>query len=546
MTETKDLKTRIEHRFSAAGLTPASVQIRTFPGEVIAVVEVREDYERALELAAELDREISGGLVTVRRVFDSEPSERRPPVADVHDSRVNKFAQLLNARARTSESQPSLHYVEDVAQRIDVAMAPRHHLVFGRRGVGKTALLLEAKRQLSESRASTLWVNVQPLRSLGQVEAFLAIAGRLCDLLAGISEEHPPLPTGQWALLRDRITEEQLKDRPRPQSADRLVPLLQQALARYCLATGRAVYIFVDDIHYMRPNEVPGLLDRLHGISRDTSVWLKVAGIRHQTRWFTQSPPLGLQTGHDAEIINLDVTLEEPARAREYLKQILVGYVERTAASPLHRFLGSGAIDRLVLASGGVPRDFLSLCASAIQVARQRATARAVGVQDVNHAAGTAAKVKLQELEDDAAAAREGSQAFIDALTKVRDFLLNERQITFLRIDLIDKEQHPDEYGLLQGLMDLRMLHIVNASLSSAHQAGQRSEVYLLDLSQYSGARLKQKLQVLDFVRDHLVLKKTRSADPDRVGDTPRKLIDLLRRGPLFDLGRLSSILAES
>jgi hypothetical protein len=77
---------------------------------------------------------------------------------------------------------------------------------------------------------------------------------------------------------------------------------------------------------------------------------------------------------------------------------------------------------------------------------------------------------------------------------------------------------------------------------SDAHHAGQRSEVYLLDLSQYSGARLKRNLRVLDFVKDHLVLKKTRGDDIPRVGDTPRKLVELLRRGPIFELSHLTSI----
>jgi hypothetical protein len=293
-------------------------------------------------------------------------------------------------------------------------------------------------------------------------------------------------------------------------------------------------------VHYLDSNEVPRLLDSLHGVSRDNALWLKVAGIRHQTRWFTPAPPTGLQTGHDASIINLDVTLEEPAKARTFLLDILRGFVEECRAQPERRFLGASAIDRLVLASGGVPRDFLSLCAAALRIARLRASARTVGVQEVNHAAGAAAQTKLHELEDDAAAARGGSRALVAALNAVREFLIDAEQITFLRVDFLDKEKHPREYRLMQALMDLRMLHLIHSSLSDQHHVGRRSEVYLLDLSQYSGTRLKQKLAVLDFEADHLVLKKTRSNEKPRLGDTPRRLIELLRRGPVFTLDHLS------
>ena len=100
----------------------------------------------------------------------------------------------------------------------------------------------------------------------------------------------------------------------------------------------------------------------------------------------------------------------------------------------------------------------------------------------------------------------------------------------------------------MQGLMDLRMLHLINSGLSDAHHAGRRAEVYLLDLSQYSGARLKRDLRVLDFVGNHLVLKRTRKrtglagVEGPKVGDTPRRLVELLRRGPTFELGALSGI----
>ena len=288
--------------------------------------------------------------------------------------------------------------------------------------------------------------------------------------------------------------------------------------------------------------EVPGLLDLLHGVSRDNPVWLKVAGIRHQTRWFTPTPPRGLQTGHDASIINLDVTLEQPARAKTFLQNILRSYVEESQTSPSRGFLSPAALDRLVLACGGVPRDFLTLCGSALQIARQRMNARTVGVQDVNHAAGTAAQTKLHELEDDAAAARGRSQELVSALNAVRVFLLDQQQITFLSVDFMDKEVHPDEYGLMQGLMDLRMLHLINSGVSDAHHAGRRSEVYMLDLSLYSGARLKRNLRVLDFAKDNLILKTAQGLER---GDTARKLIDLLRRGPLFNLERLSPIVLQ-
>ena len=543
MTTEITVRRLVERRFKTAGLQPLAIQVRSFPGETIAIVEVDHDYEKALQLAEELGTEIEDGFVTVRKVANRRSFRRsKGQIKDVHDDRIASLIELMNARARSSEHQPSLKYIQDVEESLKLAMSPRHHLIFGRRGVGKTSLLLEAKRKLEVDGACVLWVNMHSLRGVGVREAFLTVASRLCDLAIGTLLKSGTA-TSDVLLnnVRNVIEQQQLTTQALKRPA-LIVPKLQQAIARFCIETGTSIYIFLDDIHYLPSDFVPQFLDWLHGVTRDNPVWLKVAGIQHQTKWFNQSPPLGLQTGHDAAIINLDITLERPEKARAFLQNVLRGYVEETDVAPFSKFLSASAVDRLVLAAGGVPRDFLTLCASSLQTARGRANARTVGVQDVNNAAGVAAQTKLQELEDDAASAKGRSGVLVAALNCVREFLITTQQITFFRIDFRDKERHSTEYRLLQGLADLRMLHLINASLSDPHHAGSRSEVYLLDLSQYSGSRLKQKLTVLDFERSHLVLKRTRSSDAPRVGDTVLRLVSLLRKGPVFNLSVLSNI----
>jgi hypothetical protein len=546
VTSETAIRTLVERHFVNAGLHPVSVTVRSFPGEIIAVVEVNSDFERALSLAEEIGEQIDNGFVTVKQV--SKAAERRRvlgPVKTVHDERVPALIELMNARSRTSEHQPSLRYIQDAEERLKLAISPRHHLVFGRRGVGKTSLLLEAKRTLENDGHYVLWMNMHSLRGLRLRDVFLTVASRLCDLALGALQD--PLANSSKLLRTCQTLIEQQQYEPiyAKKKPAVLVPKLQQAIARFCLDVNHSVFIFLDDVHYLPASDVPQLLDWLHGVTRDNAAWLKVAGIQHQTRWFIPNPPTGLQTGHDAAIINLDVTLEHPEKAKLFLQNVLRTYLEESNATPYSGILSASALDRLVLASGGVPRDFLTLCAGSMQTARQRTNARTVGVQDVNNAAGTAAQTKLQELEDDAAAAEGRSKTLVAALNCVREFLLTEQQITYLRIDFRDKETRAREYRLLQALADLRMLHLINSSLSDPHHAGHRSEVYLLDLSQYSGYRLKQKLTVLDFEHGHIVLKRTRSADPAKVGDTVLKLVALLRRGPIFQLGKLSEIVKE-
>ncbi|MEU8661796.1 hypothetical protein, partial [Actinoplanes philippinensis] len=62
------------------------------------------------------------------------------------EARITQLIQLLEARSRASDALPSLKYVEDPRASLAAVATTRHHFIYGRRGVGKTSLLLEAKR----------------------------------------------------------------------------------------------------------------------------------------------------------------------------------------------------------------------------------------------------------------------------------------------------------------------------------------------------------------------------------------------------------------
>jgi hypothetical protein len=375
------------------------------------------------------------------------------------------------------------------------------------------------------------------MRNLSAYEAFLTTTARLCEIperrrTKSVSSETASNVRSRIAKLSARHLNKQ--------QIYRLLPDMHDLLNIFGRETQTDLYVFLDDIHYMSMKEQPVFLDMINSITRDNAIWIKAAGIRHQSRWFTDNPPTGLQTGHDAGLINLDITLEHPAKARKFLSDILETYMEEAKLGTSLAAILRPALDRLVLASGGVPRDFLILGATGIQVARQRPNALAAGVQDVNEAAGRIAQTKLQELEDDAASSIGRAGARLGVLNAIRQFLIEEKQITYFRVDFRDKETHPKEYEIMQSLMDLRLIHLINAGLSDERQAGCRSEVYMLDLSQFSGTRFKRNLKVLDFVRGYLVLKSTGGAAEARPGDTPRKLLSILRRGPLFQLSTLT------
>jgi len=113
-----------------------------------------------------------------------------------------------------------------------------------------------------------------------------------------------------------------------------------------------------------------------------------------------------VKLGDDADEIDLDLTLEKYASAKEFLKKILRSFIESCGSFSIQEILVDDAVDRLVLASGGVARDFLGIFRKSINVAREREHRQntrgpKVGIEDVNTAAGEYDTSKREEFKKD-------------------------------------------------------------------------------------------------------------------------------------------------
>ncbi len=548
-----DVVAVVSRGFSDAQIRAKNIEVREYPEESIVVVRVEEaDLTRAIDVGNALDRQLAKagfrGFVTVRQAeLEAQPALRRA-VTRLNDPRVAQLVQLVTARSRTSETQPSLSYVPDVENNLSTATAARHHLVFGRRGAGKTALLVEAKRIVEEQGHLSVWLNMHTYRREPAARMFLVICERLCELIriAYRSASQVPAVLTSANAIHDEADRQLAAANVDETQVRRLVPRMQSMMRRFLDVIGKRLYVFLDDFHYFDRAQQPLLLDMVHGAIRDCDAWMKVAAIEHLARWFEPRSHLGLETGHDAAHIDLDVTLQNPSSAAQFLERVLLSYAQHYGVRSLSSILSRGALERLVLASGAVPRDYLVLCANAIQQAQQRENAHQVGAQDVNKAAGDAKQKKIDELEDDAASSGGESQEILSALQRVRAFCIDERSWTFFRVDFRDKEERTVEYNVMQVLANLRLIHLIEPSLSDERRAGHRSEVYMLDLSQFAGQRLKRKLRVLDFDGGHFVLKETGTRNPAKIGDTANKRLGLLRRAPVLPLELLGKSVAQS
>ncbi|MCC6877414.1 MAG: hypothetical protein IT378_24120 [Sandaracinaceae bacterium] len=159
----------------------------------------------------------------------------------------------------------------------------------------------------------------------------------------------------------------------------------------------------------------------------------------------------------------------------------------------------SGALDRLVLASGGVARDFLGILRRSIVRARERGdTARGekIGVEDVNGGAGEYDSSKREELLRDTLDDRVRLE---DEFAEISRFA---KKYSKANVFLVDKDLPDTETAVIAELVDLRLIHKVRTRVTvTTDRPGKIFEAYMLDVSQYTASRKMRDFQIVEFWR---------------------------------------------
>jgi hypothetical protein len=235
---------------------------------------------------------------------------------------------------------------------------------------------------------------------------------------------------------------------------------------------------------------------------------LKVGTIRHRTDWYHHGdPPIGLKLGDDCDDIDLDITLETYEIAKRFLLQILDQVIKEAGLEDHDQLLAAGGVERLVLASGGVARDFLTIFRKAIDVARERgATYRGerINAEDVNVAAGEHDTAKRDELKRDTLEERAQLER---ALKVIQDFCIDNNVNCFL----VERDRESVGRELLDELVDLRFVHVAESRTTAREVPGKLFTAYMLDISQYTGERRRRELEMISFWRREELDKIRRS-----------------------------------
>jgi Cdc6-like AAA superfamily ATPase len=493
---------------------------------------------------------------------------------------VQALAKIVEESTRSTRESAKF-FIEPAPGTLSRAKNRRHHIIFGRRGSGKSSLLAKVTKDLTISRRPTAYVDLEEFKGHNYPDVLLSILIKTLDSFKDWLETaatHPATKTSFWnkffgaspvrkgfnrlatrkmileiaelvaelnrnlfaaddikqQLTLKRGSEEELKtaisgelkgavskvaskiEHAGSQTnerqlvseySSRKIELLHRNIMKYksifqqmtMLADGPA-FLLLDDLYHIRVSDQASVIDYFHRIAKNTNLWLKVGTIRHRSKWYIfGNPPIGMKLGDDAEEIDLDVTLEKYDLTKKFLLRILDNFCKESNIR-LDDILTDGARDRLVLASGGVARDFLTIFRRAIDVAAERlarkdvARGEKIGTEDVNKASGENDKFKREDFSRDTGG--EDQRKLLSTFDKTSDFCIDEAKANCF---LIDKEVSDQDVKNIAELVDLKFFHHVRSRVTVRERAHRIYDAYMLDLSQYAGERARRNFEIVEF-----------------------------------------------
>ncbi len=356
---------------------------------------------------------------------------------------------------------------------------PASHVVVGRRGVGKSTLIKTAVELIRASSASLVAiVDVQTYSLLSgedlMREVLYDIANALVEDAKRIARlKNMEIDTDALLGVASEIIEERV-------TSAVAAPRLKRCLAELTKQIGGNAFVFLDDFHLIDFDQQPKVLHLVHAALKGANGWIKVAGLRSLLNYYSARDRIGLQVPGDAQLIALDLTLENPEQAETHLKAILENFLKAVGYSVSSNVLPKAAFRRLAWANAGVPRDFLQMFSRGIEHAR-RNKHTVVTLSDVNAGIGESGQRKMDELAQDA---RNSKGELLIVLDVIETICLERKRINAFLV----RSENSEVRQNVHVLSDLRLVHLINQSITP-DRAGERFEAYIIDYSLFTGFR---------------------------------------------------------
>jgi hypothetical protein len=455
------------------------------------------------------------------------------------DRRVEKLISLIRDTFRIRENHDPVYV--DVGDNLERVGAAQHLIVFGRRGSGKSCLLVHHHRQAQRSgEVLSIYIQADEVKTL-------PFPDLLIRLMLGVFQEanaarrgwrrilprrHGPLDVAilQLKELLDEPSEQQVIEgsgwtdrsevgggitargarlsgdasteamaRRETRFVERKLETLERHLSDYksqlrsvlSRSGYRHATVLLDDFYLIKPAVQPDVIDYAHRLFRGSDFYLKVGTVRHRTSLARHNgSTVGVELYQDVEELDLDQTFEDVDRTKNYLQRMLDSLASRVGLDQFSAYaFNPDGLLQLTLASGGVPRDFFTIFVEAVEISRGQGEPRWLTPKVIYKGAGRVSyRTKLSNLREDVGAdAQPLELVFQDLIT----FCLKEKRKTAFLVGQDEVSEYAGEHELIKQLMDFKLIHVIEPDTSAASGRMGRYEAYTLDFSLFMEPRLR-------------------------------------------------------
>lgn len=457
------------------------------------------------------------------------------------DPRIDKLTSLIKDTFRVRPNQDPLYV--PIGNHLERLIAKQHQVIFGRRGSGKSCLLVHYHRTRKKSdRVLSVYLETDEVKTLRYPDILIRLLLSIGDELRSASPRSitrffrrgPARLNNELRMLRALLDEAEVAEVSREvgerssssagvrlgaggttvdaglfaeEAARRTTAFtskkienLERHLKDYKSALVEAlresrfehIAVIVDDFYLIDAHRQPDVIDYMHRLLRGTDFYLKVGTVRHRTALVRHegSQTVGVELAQDVEEINLDQTFEDIDATRRYLTRMLDSMAAKVGLEDLSQsgVISDDALLQLTLASGGVPRDFLNIFVEAVNAARDNGWKRLTPKSIYKGAGRVSYRTKLTSLREDAGTEATGLEKVLSDLTT---YCLKEKRKTAFLVSQDDATTYKDVHELIQQLMDFKLIHVIEPDTSAASGRPGRYEAYALDLSLFMEPRLR-------------------------------------------------------
>lgn len=458
----------------------------------------------------------------------------------LNDKNVENLKNLIKDSFRVRPNQDPIYI--DTSNHLNRLKARQHQIIFGRRGSGKSCLLVHFKNNANKTKDSiNIYIETDVIKRLGYPDVLIRL---LLAVMESVQKSKPwwkklnpkseiQIHIKNLRILLNQAEQRKVKTEESKSSnysakgnysgiegsmgtsnsrgilsefEESKLDTLERHLGDYKntlenelkkLKVNSAT-ILLDDFYLIKKTRQPDVIDYLHRLFRGTNYYLKVGTVRHRTDLVrNDGQTIGVVLDQDIEQINLDRTLEDLTSPSEFLSRILnsMGKKVNIQNASIELF-NNQAFEKLVIASGGVPRDFLTIFTNSIDIALSSGQTRHLTPSIIWKAASSFSyRNKLQNLRTDVS---NDSQAIEKVFRDLLQFCLVNKKRTCFLISQEEAQANPEIHEYILQLMDGKLIHVIEADTSAASNRPGRYEAYTLDFSLFMEPR-KRGIEIVEF-----------------------------------------------